>query len=285
MALTEFSLCMRRNTMLPCEGRRMKKKTTGFTLIELLVVIGVIAIVASILLPVLTHARSTADTAVCRSNVRQLMLGLSLYVQDAGAYPVWENGANLVDWFNLIEPNVGATITSPVPIKGYSGLSSSGASVWMCPAYKRFLGAISGPFSISYAYNDGGSAGSWGLLAPYGANGVLKPVHDTDVQKPSEMIGIGDSPCESNGTAILRSTYFSFTFQVILSINANARGLPQNHQAVRLMQLRHDGQWMTGFCDGHVAGLRPKTYGILMITGFCSVGMLTTNRTKMDCPV
>jgi prepilin-type N-terminal cleavage/methylation domain-containing protein/prepilin-type processing-associated H-X9-DG protein len=54
----------------------------GFTLIELLVVIAIIAILAAILFPVFAQAREKARQASCLSNVKQIALGLHMYIQD-----------------------------------------------------------------------------------------------------------------------------------------------------------------------------------------------------------
>jgi prepilin-type N-terminal cleavage/methylation domain-containing protein/prepilin-type processing-associated H-X9-DG protein len=59
-----------------------RPRRPGFTLIELLVVIAIIAILAAILFPVFAQARERARTTTCTSNVRQLALGVTMYVQD-----------------------------------------------------------------------------------------------------------------------------------------------------------------------------------------------------------
>ncbi|HLK58975.1 MAG TPA: prepilin-type N-terminal cleavage/methylation domain-containing protein [Chthonomonadaceae bacterium] len=54
----------------------------GFTLIELLVVIAIIAILAAILFPVFAQARQSARGTSSLSNIKQISLGILMYVQD-----------------------------------------------------------------------------------------------------------------------------------------------------------------------------------------------------------
>jgi prepilin-type N-terminal cleavage/methylation domain-containing protein/prepilin-type processing-associated H-X9-DG protein len=62
--------------------RKLRRPIRAFTLIELLVVIAIIAILAAILFPVFAQAREKARQSMCLSNMKQLGLALTLYVQD-----------------------------------------------------------------------------------------------------------------------------------------------------------------------------------------------------------
>lgn len=78
---TASSLAARR----PVLGLSSRPATRGlFTLIELLVVVGIIAILAGLLLPVLARARQKAMGTNCTNAVHQIGLGVQMYCHDNG---------------------------------------------------------------------------------------------------------------------------------------------------------------------------------------------------------
>ncbi|KPJ63038.1 MAG: hypothetical protein AMS15_01930 [Planctomycetes bacterium DG_23] len=131
------------------------KKRKGFTLIELLVVIAIIAILAAMLLPALARARESARRAVCKSNLKQIGLGLIIYSNDfSEAFPF-----GLPDGDRDTEHVMGDFTV----LWTADYVSSSG--VFECPSTTDNTDLLSetGTFTVgavSYAYDDTKSATS-----------------------------------------------------------------------------------------------------------------------------
>ncbi|HEY5043776.1 MAG TPA: prepilin-type N-terminal cleavage/methylation domain-containing protein [Verrucomicrobiae bacterium] len=95
------------------------KIARAFTLIELLVVIAIIAILAALLLPVLSRAKNSGAKATDLNNLHQIMIALNLYAEDNNGvltWPNWDYGGAMPDgsaragW--LYTPDISATGTN-----------------------------------------------------------------------------------------------------------------------------------------------------------------------------
>lgn len=95
-------------------------RKTRFTLIELLVVIAIIAILASMLLPALQRARSTAKKSSCSGNLRQIAFGHIGYSDDYNDYI-----AAGIRW--------PGNIVWPTSLAPYMGKNANGKA-FFCPA-------------------------------------------------------------------------------------------------------------------------------------------------------
>jgi prepilin-type N-terminal cleavage/methylation domain-containing protein/prepilin-type processing-associated H-X9-DG protein len=174
----------------------------AFTLIELLVVIAVIAILAALLLPALSRAKAQGNSAVCKSNLRQMGIALANYTGDFRAYPLFyydlvaapmiENGSDGLDdpsdwayWQDELAPYSRATWTSNL----YAGLADSTSQLYLCPGY-----ALAVPSGIASATNNGlVGLDNWKQLGAYGYNwyGIPFTLDAVFTYSPSNGLGLG----------------------------------------------------------------------------------------------
>ena len=119
---TAYGSCQRVRAISPfSRGKKM-----NFTLIELLVVISIIAILASLLLPVLHKAREKAQAIACTSNFKQFSTLFFLYTGENQDNIPTDKFGNTRQWLENMEPY----------IPGYQWGRGRKAAVLTCPVIR-----------------------------------------------------------------------------------------------------------------------------------------------------
>lgn len=124
-----------------------QRRRHAFTLLELLVVLALIALLASLLLPVFANARERARQASCASNLRQLGAAFLMYAQDS-------DDVLMSPFYFGKYDHSGSSPLEPY-IRDHAG-EGGAATIWLCPSLlARYEGHshASGQFPRTYAMN------------------------------------------------------------------------------------------------------------------------------------
>ena len=219
-------------------------RNIAFTLIELLVVIAIISLLAAMLLPALRWAKEAGKSAVCKSNLRQMGIALTMYGDDYNHFPYTLNTASRDIWFMQISQYL--EMDSILRCPKFRGVSKP---FWDGEMFMERKGGA----GISYGYNGFGTKGrsiSWidhnisrddvlglgGLRAEESPNVQHSlPVPMSRIRVPSDMLAIGDS-------AIGRLKKFNFLLNIEDIANTiRSNFIPRHGKGINMV-----------FVDGHV---------------------------------
>jgi prepilin-type N-terminal cleavage/methylation domain-containing protein len=264
---------------------RQSRQPNAFTLIELLVVIAIIAILAAILLPVLTRAREQGEATQCLNNARQLMIAWIMYYGDNSDTFVppgqwvtqkedWSNASYNFDPTLLVGPQ---SVPSQVPLLGPY---IKNPRVFKCAADHFQAPGQTAMRLRSYSMNGGlGAAGDTvqgtnpGNRLYYGSGAGMKrgALRPADLKHPDMVFVMLDEQADS-----INDAQFQFD-----------PGFPQGSEKWRdLAASWHPGfGCCIAFADGHTEihhwlerkGANKTTYPVLMQTYGIGAGPWTGN--------
>jgi prepilin-type N-terminal cleavage/methylation domain-containing protein/prepilin-type processing-associated H-X9-DG protein len=112
--------------------------TKAFSLIELLVVIAIIAILTTLVTTAIAQARSKARSAICKNNLKQMGIGLILYVDECESVvrpsDMIAIGDN--DWIGL--NSIFPYNTGKFPFNRMGSVHSEGANAVFCDGHVEY---------------------------------------------------------------------------------------------------------------------------------------------------
>ncbi|MBB6052734.1 DUF1559 domain-containing protein [Armatimonas rosea] len=230
----------------------------AFTLIELLVVIAIIAILAAILFPVFAQAREKARQTACLSNMKQIGLGLMMYLQD---YDEVLPMAQSYGPYNAALPS----LTSPYVQKVQQyGTQTATNSIWACPsdATPRLNGGNPKQSYAAIFWTAGPDRAPWASWTAAGTGAYIAGKSLAAFSSPADTFLLAEAHQDEG---ILGTNYVGVKRPFILAtdnqnnaFNAQNCTVTSNNRCTNLKNPAHSLSWNYVFADGHAKSMRPE---------------------------
>lgn len=221
----------------------------GFTLIELLVVIAIIAILAAILFPVFVNAKARAGQAACLSNLKQIGMATSMYMDEShGRYVIYrtmdKTGTTSAGWLVLMQKYSKTKLLAKCPA--------------LDPRLSTYKGGVISYWSNCYLNYWCGYTGAYNIAPPTEASVRLR----------QSTVYLQDGPL-AEGASIFQGQHNWWG----PPHSWPAPGTP-DYKACFEAERRHSGGANVLFCDWHVKLVMPESFRT-SITGTAASNPLT----------
>jgi prepilin-type processing-associated H-X9-DG protein/prepilin-type N-terminal cleavage/methylation domain-containing protein len=213
----------------------------GFTLVELLVGLAIVAILAVLLLSVVSRVRERADATQCMSNLRQIALANIAHAGDHGGEFVQGTEMSNLKWWHGVRASANAPFDPSLgPLAPYLG---SEGRVKKCPAFEN-VAKSSRQFELG--------AGGYGYNLAYigGTQGTFQPERLSNIEALAGVMMFADSALAMRDGLIEYATAEPFQW-VRRDLTLYGRPTPSVH-------FRHSGLANVAWCDGHVSAENPS---------------------------
>jgi len=144
----------------------------AFTLVELLVVIAIIAVLAGMLIPVLSSMRARGDSVACTSNLRQIGIAIGAYVGDNDGMLPGPVAQGQLPTYTIASATSLAFILARYLNLPTTPTGTQQAPVLLCPAYVKSNPALDKPvYYVADIENAVRSPTDPSPVSPFGVTG------------------------------------------------------------------------------------------------------------------